>query len=371
MESLPKVRGAGLAFAALAVLTALALQGCGGGGGGGGGSSATGALLAVSFIGFQPSPGSPFVPFVFRDQALEFTFDGPSTRESSAASSRRAASASSSAVFRRPDRRRHPVLRLRRSGGARRTRCRSGRTTTGGPPLASYVVGRHRDKPDTIVIDPRVPAGNPLGLPVEPRLQLEHAVRLHHPCRRTGFRSAAALRAQPLGPERARASDPDPAVHDAAGAERRSSRPGISFGPDPVPPDRPLDRLAERRGRHGRRSRFRGRSDRRDVLEARHAASIDSAQELHRPQPRPHEHDVPGRHPRSRLGPSADARARPRTSSFIFTPAAPYGPGHVADRRVRHRGPHRELRAAELGGSADPRAPDGPDRDAARRSRTR
>ena len=37
-----------------------------------------------------------------------------------------------------------------------------------GAVVPNYVVGRHRDKPDTIVIDPVVPLGNVLGLPFNP-----------------------------------------------------------------------------------------------------------------------------------------------------------------------------------------------------------
>src|SRR5512134_2966855 len=59
----------------IALVAAVALSGCGGGGGGSGGNP-SGALLGVSFLGFFPGPNAN-IPTVFRDQALEFTFDGP------------------------------------------------------------------------------------------------------------------------------------------------------------------------------------------------------------------------------------------------------------------------------------------------------
>ena len=75
------IKIAAVPFACFAV-AALLLSGCGGGGSGGsGGGNANGILTSVSFIGFTPGPGvgtNPTVPLptVFRDQTLEFTFDG-------------------------------------------------------------------------------------------------------------------------------------------------------------------------------------------------------------------------------------------------------------------------------------------------------
>ncbi|MSR74649.1 MAG: hypothetical protein EXS14_04155 [Planctomycetes bacterium] len=153
----------------VAVFAAVLASGCGGGSSGGGGSAALGRLIATSFAGNEvvpcnPNAASP-LPVVFIDEALEFRFDGPIDAA--------------------------PLGGLLMVGGLLVEQVGVSPTIgTGGvlyypfanqglaqnslqirtnqnnsPLLSSYIVGRHKTKLDTIVVDPRVSATNPLGLP--------------------------------------------------------------------------------------------------------------------------------------------------------------------------------------------------------------
>ena len=99
--------------------------------------------------------------------------------------------------------------------------------------LASYIVGRHRDKPNVIVIDPRVDAGNPLGLPANAGFKANQVyVYIIPPGNGFSFEGHIA---QPAGP----AINALPIIIPPSRRSRRSARSsarGLSFGPDPVPP---------------------------------------------------------------------------------------------------------------------------------------
>ncbi len=160
---------------ALATLVALGLGACGGGGGGGaaGGGNADGVLEAVSFIGFSTMPsgvgpnGLASLPQVFVDQALEFTFDGPidggifggfvqQGSDNRVFLGKAPGTASTIPYF----------GYVNQTLAAQSLQVRI--NAAAGATLPSYIVGRHRDKPNTIVLDPRVPPNNPFGLPPLP-----------------------------------------------------------------------------------------------------------------------------------------------------------------------------------------------------------
>jgi hypothetical protein len=146
----------------IGVAALVALSGCGGGGGGGGGN-ASGVLLGVSFLGFPPGSALTTIPGVFRDQCLEFTFDGPLddgvlggffSQGGVPVEFQGVPPAGSQGV---------PYYAFVDQAGARSAlQIRENNTAI---LLASYVVGRHRDHPNIIIVDPRVNGGNPLGLP--------------------------------------------------------------------------------------------------------------------------------------------------------------------------------------------------------------
>src|SRR5262245_40261103 len=137
----------------VAAVAAISLSGCGGGGGGGGGSSGNGTLIGVSFLGFFPGPlVTPNVPAVFRDQTLEFTFDatvahnilgGFFSQGGVPVEFSGVPAAGSQGI---------PYYAFGDQNGAHNS-LQIRENSTGGPLLASYVVGRHRDNPNVIVVD--------------------------------------------------------------------------------------------------------------------------------------------------------------------------------------------------------------------------
>lgn len=154
--------------AALAV--AVALTGCGGGGGGGGGPSNPGRLEATSFVGFPTAPstganqGQP-LPQVFRDEAVEFTFAGPIDDgifggfvedASGNPVEFRGLSPNSSGEI---------IYYAYVQQAAARSSLEIRENTLSGQMLPSYIIGRNRDRPDTLVVDPKVSSTNSFGLP--------------------------------------------------------------------------------------------------------------------------------------------------------------------------------------------------------------
>lgn len=158
---------------AAAVVAAVALTGCGGGGDGGEGGGAQGLLIPTDFAvanygqttpGGQPGTTSP--PGIFRDQAVLLPFDGNVDPESIGGFILGAGGAPT--VF-------NGLSPSINAGGipyfafAQQSVARNAieirENVAGGPQLLSYIVGVHRDLPNTIVIDPRVSAVNSFNLP--------------------------------------------------------------------------------------------------------------------------------------------------------------------------------------------------------------
>lgn len=236
-------RGATVGLAFLVALVSL-LWGCGGGGTGSGcvGCSSDGTLLSVSFTGFvtQPSGQGPALmvplPQVFVDQALEFTFDAPiddqilggffsdandDPVEFTGVSPTSIAGGIPYFAY------------MDQSVAANALQIRP--NVFGAPVLASYVVGRHRDKPDTIVVDPRVPANHPLGLPPSTGFPVNSVCTYRIPPNAQIF-MGAGIRAAPVGvdplqlPIVMNPFAPTPALSPIFGV-------GNIMGPNPFPPE--------------------------------------------------------------------------------------------------------------------------------------
>jgi hypothetical protein len=126
------------------------------------------SLQSVSFPGYLPGAGvgtnaTVSMPAVYRDEALEFKFDGPidvgifgGFLMSGGTPVQFLGAAPSGPAI--------PYFAFVNQGAASAS-LQIRENVAGGPLPASYVVGRHATKPDTLVFDPRVPAGNPFGLP--------------------------------------------------------------------------------------------------------------------------------------------------------------------------------------------------------------
>jgi hypothetical protein len=216
----------------LAVLGAVALTGCGGGGGGGGGGP-SGVLTAVSFIGHFPVPGTTAsIPSVFRDQALEFRFDGPLDDPILGGFfSPNGAPVEFAGV---PPAGTLPIPYYAFADqSAARTSLQIRANGTPPTQLASYVVGRHRDKPDTIVLDPLVPPNHPLGLPASGGFTANAVYAFVIPSG-NGFLFGGQP-APPAGASLLLLPVPIPAftTQPALGGLFLA---GASFGPNPVPP---------------------------------------------------------------------------------------------------------------------------------------
>ena len=154
----------------VAILAATLASGCGGGGGAGGGAApATGRLIDTSFAGNEvvpcnPNAASP-LPVVFIDEALEFRFDGTIDATplggllTSGAQLVELVGVSPTVGTGGV-----PYYPFANQGLAQNSlQIRTNQNNS--PLLSSYIVGRHKTKLDTIVVDPRVPVSNPLGLP--------------------------------------------------------------------------------------------------------------------------------------------------------------------------------------------------------------
>jgi hypothetical protein len=166
-----------------AALAAL-FSGCSGGGGGGGGGPGGPALIAASFLpptsstAGGPNAGVP-LPGAYIDQAVELEFNavldagvlGGFFPPGGAAMEFHGASADGVSTI--------PYFAFADQTAA--SNAIQVRLNSPGASLWPYVVGRHRDKPDTIVIDPFVPSLNPLGLPVSPGFAGSQEYALHIP----------------------------------------------------------------------------------------------------------------------------------------------------------------------------------------------
>ena len=228
------------------VAGALVIGGCGGGGGGGGGGagggSSDGALVGVSFVGFTTAPsgqGPNFatpLPEVFIDQTLEFQFDAPiddgilggffmdgtgSPMEFLGVS----ASATTGGI---------PYYAYANQSVAA-TSLQVRQNLMGGVLLSSYIVGRHRDKPDTLVVDPRVLGTNPLGLLFSPGFALMTEFTYRIPSN-NGILMGGGTQAQPVGVDPLQLPILVPPLAPAPGLSQ-VFRAGSSTGPDPVPPE--------------------------------------------------------------------------------------------------------------------------------------
>jgi len=236
---------------AVACIVAAGLfTGCGGGGGGGGGSGGTsnalGVIVAVSFTGYapSPSPGGPNaavpLPSVFLDEVLQFTFDGP-IDDGILGGFYSVAGTPVEYIGISSNPNEGVPYYAYASQSVARTSLEIRENTAAAPLLGAYIVGRHRDKPNTIVIDPKVPLSNPFGLTFN-----------------TGFTAATeyvyripANTSLTVGNTRVQTVDPglfayplvlnpgnpgSPPPFNPQAAISQVFRSGTSTGPDPVPP---------------------------------------------------------------------------------------------------------------------------------------
>ena len=226
---------ASASVAATAVAALVLLQGCGGGGIDF--ANLEGHLVAVSFVGFIPTPGGPYsytpLPLVFRDQTLEFTFDKPLEPDSLGGFLTNGGSPVEMVGTGAVGPEGIPYLPFADQAAARHS-LQLRRNEAGGPEHYPYVVGRHRDKPDTVVVDPHVVAGNPFGLPASLGF-LPFGTYVVMIPDDNGFRFGA-FRAEPFGAAVADLPIPIP-PYTTQPALSRLFAAGYSFGPDPVPPE--------------------------------------------------------------------------------------------------------------------------------------
>ncbi len=225
----------------------LTLGGCGGGGNGGGTSNqGSGVLQTVSFLGYAPGPGIGFngtvpLPEVFRDQALEFAFDGPIDPSGLGGFFRQGvtttdpcgtganveflgvAPAGSTGV---------PYYAFCNQTLARNA-LQIRENAALGPQLPSYILGVHRDKPNVVVVDPRIDATNPFSLTPSQGFKATTEYVYIIPvgnALRVGGREVTAVGPNVFAlPIAAPPFSTQPALSQIF-------RSGVSFGPDPIPP---------------------------------------------------------------------------------------------------------------------------------------
>jgi hypothetical protein len=307
---------------AIAVVAAVALTGCGGGGGGGG-SPANGVLISVSFVGFFPVPGtSANIPAVFRDQALEFQFDGPLDDPILGGYfSQNGVPVEFGGV---PPAGTLPIPYFAFADQfAAKTSLQIWQNDNTMTQLASYVVGRHRDKPDTIVLDPRVSPGHPMGLPVNDGFKTNQVYAFIIPPNNSFLFGGQS--AQPAGPSVFTLPVPIPnfTTQPALSGLFLS---GGTFGPDPVPPA--VVSIQPASGAAGTDADPMLQQDpiRVTFSKAVTSASIDPlknfiVRNINITSPSfPNGAPVPGSVAPSVVGATSD-------TIYIFTPSAPYGPG--------------------------------------------
>lgn len=148
---------------------ALLLSSCGGGSGGSG-SGGSGNLVGVSFVGFptQPStganPGVP-LPTLFRDEVLEFTFDGPIDDGIMGGFLTDPAGEPIPFTGLAPNSSGTVSFFAYREQSVARSAVEIRENMAVGPLLSSYIVGRSVTNPRKLVVSPRVSASNSFGLP--------------------------------------------------------------------------------------------------------------------------------------------------------------------------------------------------------------
>jgi hypothetical protein len=225
----PRQAWVGAIAGGLAIALSTTLAGCSGGGGGGG---PQGKLLAVSFVGFPTGPGSSALPQVYRDQALEFTFDGPLDAGVLGGFFEQGGAPVVFVGVAPSDPQGVPYHAFVDQTGAHAA-LEIRRNITGGPLLTSYVVGRHRDKPEVIVMDPAVPPGNPLSLPANPGFLANNQYVFTIPA--GNALSFGGSPAQPVGPTPVSLPIPVPPFTTQP-ALSSLFQAGLAFGPNPIPP---------------------------------------------------------------------------------------------------------------------------------------
>jgi hypothetical protein len=161
------LRNGSIGIVILGCVSAIGLFGGCSGNGGGSSGGGTVDLIAVSFVPSTPGPGtgpngSISLPESYRDQALQFLFEAPLDDGvlggfyPSGLAPTEFAGASAGGI---PT----PYYAFADQPAARQSLQLWSNAT--GLMVGSYIVGRHRDNPSIVILDPFVPGNNPLGLP--------------------------------------------------------------------------------------------------------------------------------------------------------------------------------------------------------------
>ena len=282
---------------------------------------AEGSLVQVSFVGnlvlpgAGPNPGIA-LPTAYRNQALELTFDAPLDAGilsgffiiGGSPVQLTGTGGTGGGV---------PYFPFVDQAGAKSS-LQIRENSAAGTLLPSYIVGRHATKTDTIVVDPYVPGGYPIPPSAGFNASQEYVFVIPavngflvsgHPANRVGPTALPYVVTQ------------TPA--SIAGLFR--SAPGNA--PDPVPPA--VVSIVAQSGAAGTPGEPHPgvRPDRRDVLEARQSGELRHRCELRRAQSA---RDAGDDARQARSSPGSIAPATPGAtvdSVWVFTPAAPYGPG--------------------------------------------
>lgn len=221
-----------VAHSVVAITVALLVGGCSPGGSSTG--NASGELWTTNFVIVIDPQGQVVLPTVFADQALEFTFDGALDDgilggfifdAAGAPVEFEGLGASPSTVV--------PYYAYVDQTAARSS-IEIRENTTFGPMPAGYVVGRHRDKPDTLVVDTRIPFGSPTGLTPVFGLQFATEYTYRIPAN-NGLTVGNGVPVRPVGVEPMTL----PIVVDPLQPIPSPSPVFVTlpaYGPDPVPP---------------------------------------------------------------------------------------------------------------------------------------
>lgn len=223
------------AFCLCIVTLALVIGGCSGGGGGGGLTPMeAGTLQATNFVAFLDPQGQIVLPTIFIDQALEFEFGGAiddgilggfiSDTSGNPIEYLGVAPTVGTAV---------PYYAYADQVAAQ-SALQIMENVHNAIPVIGYFVGRHRDKPDTIVVDPRIPIGSPTGLAPSFGFGIATEYTYRIPAN-SGLTVAGGVPVQPVGvdpmllPTVIKAQPPLPEPSPLFTT-------GTSTAPDPVPP---------------------------------------------------------------------------------------------------------------------------------------
>lgn len=124
-----------------------------------------GALVATSFFAFLDPSGVVSLPTLYVDEAVTFRFDGPIAAGIFGGFVEDTSGAPMEFLGAGPTRNGAVPYYAYADQEAAHASLQMRENAQGSPLLGSYVVGRHRDAPDTLVVDPRVLTGNPFSLP--------------------------------------------------------------------------------------------------------------------------------------------------------------------------------------------------------------